>query len=167
MNNHLNIHWIETEITSFIFPILSIIFPFISFLSDKVQSTAPIFFSHPNKTTEQESQGRILFQDETFKKSLEQCPVFRYPCQGVQVVSIRWRSYVIIGLVAPAIRRRSYFIIRFVAPAISPNKSKRLHTCMLVFIQTLQRILCVGAIISHVSFLDLFGPIAGVTNPIM
>ena len=37
---------------------------------------------------------------------------------------------------------------------------------MLFFIQTLSRILCAGAI-SPVSFLDLFGPIAGVTNPIM
>ena len=35
-----------------------------------------------------------------------------------------------------------------------------------VFIQTLPRILCVGDI-SRVSFLDLFGPIAGATNPIM
>ena len=32
-------------------------------------------------------------------------------------------------------------------------------------IQTLPRILCAGAI-SHVSFLDLFGPIAGAINPI-
>ena len=38
--------------------------------------------------------------------------------------------------------------------------------CMLFFIQTLPRILCVGAI-SRVSFLDLFGPIAGAINPIM
>ena len=38
--------------------------------------------------------------------------------------------------------------------------------CMLFFIQTLPRILCVGDI-SRVSFLDLFGPIAGATNPIM
>ena len=38
--------------------------------------------------------------------------------------------------------------------------------CMLFFIQTLPRILCTGAI-SRVSFLNLFGPIAGVTNPIM
>ena len=37
---------------------------------------------------------------------------------------------------------------------------------MLFFIQTLPRILCAGAI-SHVNFLDLFGPIAWVTNPIM
>ena len=35
-----------------------------------------------------------------------------------------------------------------------------------VFIQTLQRILCAGAI-SRVSFKDLFGPIAGAINPIM
>ena len=33
-------------------------------------------------------------------------------------------------------------------------------TCMLFFIQTLPRILCAGAV-SRVSFLDLFGPIAG------
>ena len=38
--------------------------------------------------------------------------------------------------------------------------------CILFFIQTLPRILCVGAI-SGVSFLDLFGPIAGAINPIM
>ena len=38
--------------------------------------------------------------------------------------------------------------------------------CMLFFIQTLPRMLCVGDI-SRVSFLDLFGPIAGATNPIM
>ena len=37
---------------------------------------------------------------------------------------------------------------------------------MLFFIQILPRILYAGAI-SHVSFLDLFGPIAGITNPIM
>ena len=39
-------------------------------------------------------------------------------------------------------------------------------SCMLVFIQTLPRISFAGAL-SRVSFLDLFGPIAGVTNPIM
>ena len=38
--------------------------------------------------------------------------------------------------------------------------------CMLFFIQTLLRILCASAI-SRVSFLDLFGPIAGAINPIM
>ena len=38
--------------------------------------------------------------------------------------------------------------------------------CMLFFIQTLPRILCNGAI-SRESFFDLFGPIAGVINPIM
>ena len=38
--------------------------------------------------------------------------------------------------------------------------------CMLFFIQTLPCILCVSAI-SRASFLDLFGPIAGVTNLIM
>ena len=38
--------------------------------------------------------------------------------------------------------------------------------CMLCFIQTLPRLLCAGPLIS-VNFLDLFGPIAGVTNPIM
>ena len=38
--------------------------------------------------------------------------------------------------------------------------------CTLFFIQTLPRILCAGAI-SRVSFLDLFGPIAGVINPIL
>ena len=38
--------------------------------------------------------------------------------------------------------------------------------CMLFFIQTLPHILCVNAI-SCVSFLDLFGPIAGTINPIM
>ena len=37
---------------------------------------------------------------------------------------------------------------------------------MLFFIQTLPRVLCVGDI-SRVTFLDLFGPIAGATNPIM
>ena len=37
---------------------------------------------------------------------------------------------------------------------------------MLFFIQTLPRILCACAI-SHVSFLDLFGPIAGTINPII
>ena len=37
---------------------------------------------------------------------------------------------------------------------------------MLFFIQTLLRILCTGAI-SRVSFLNLFGPIAEVTDPIM
>ena len=36
---------------------------------------------------------------------------------------------------------------------------------MLFFIQTLPGILCAGTI-SHVSFLDLFEPIAGATNPI-
>ena len=39
-------------------------------------------------------------------------------------------------------------------------------SCMLVFFQTLPRISFAGAI-SRVSFLDLFGPIAEVTNPIM
>ena len=39
-------------------------------------------------------------------------------------------------------------------------------SCMLLFIQTLPRILCTGAI-SPVSFFDLFGPIAGIINPIM
>ena len=38
--------------------------------------------------------------------------------------------------------------------------------CMVFFIQTLPRILCAGAI-SHVSFFDLFGPIAEAINPIM
>ena len=38
--------------------------------------------------------------------------------------------------------------------------------CMLFFIQTLLHILCTGAIISPVCFLDLFGPIAEATNPI-
>ena len=42
----------------------------------------------------------------------------------------------------------------------------RVKPCMLFFIQTLPRILCTDAI-SHVSFFDLFGPIAVVTNPIM
>ena len=37
---------------------------------------------------------------------------------------------------------------------------------MLFFIQTLPRILCAGAI-SRVSFLDLFGPIAGAINHVM
>ena len=37
--------------------------------------------------------------------------------------------------------------------------------CMLFSIQTLSRLLCASAI-SCVSFLDLFGPITGVTNPI-
>ena len=95
------------------------------------------------------------------------------------------------------IRRRSNYIIGFIAPAIGPNKSKKLtrliapahnirgkvwmknnihvftddnclsvKPCMLFFIQTLPRILCAGAI-SQVSFLDLFGPIAGAINPIM
>ena len=38
--------------------------------------------------------------------------------------------------------------------------------CLLFFIQTLPRILCASAM-SRVSFLDLFGPIAGAKNPIM
>ena len=97
----------------------------------------------------------------------------------------------------PPIRRRSDYIIGFVTPAIGPNKSKKptrpivpthnlrgkvwmedstqgftnsnllsVKPCMLFFIQTLPRVLCTGAI-SSVSFLNLFGPIAGVTNPIM
>ena len=37
--------------------------------------------------------------------------------------------------------------------------------CMLFFIQTLPRILCAGAI-SRVSFLELFGPIAGAMDPV-
>ena len=37
--------------------------------------------------------------------------------------------------------------------------------CMLFFIQTLPRILCAIAV-SRVSFIDLFGPIAGAINPI-
>ena len=37
---------------------------------------------------------------------------------------------------------------------------------MLFLIQTLPHILCASAV-SHVSFLDLFGPIAEVTNPII
>ena len=95
------------------------------------------------------------------------------------------------------IRQRSDYIMGFVTPAIGPDKSKKLtwliapvhnthgkvwmnhkmmaytdnkllsvKPCMVFFIQTLPRISCTDAI-SHVSFLDLFGPIAGVTNPIM
>ena len=60
MNSHLNTYWIETEITSFYFSIFNIMFSYISLLADKVQSTAPIFFSHPNKTTDQESQGKFI-----------------------------------------------------------------------------------------------------------
>ena len=86
---------------------------------------------------------------------------------------------------------------RIITPAIGPNKSRKLtrliapahnirgkvwmknnvhgytadnslsvKPCMLFFIQTLPRILCAGTI-SRVSFLDLFGPIAGAINPIM
>ena len=95
------------------------------------------------------------------------------------------------------IRRRSDYIIGFITPAIGPNKSRKrtrliapghnirgkvwmknnihgftdrqlssVKPSMLFFIQTLPRLLCVGAI-SRVSFLDLFGPIAGVLNPVM
>ena len=93
------------------------------------------------------------------------------------------------------IRRRSDYIIGFITPVIGPNKSKKLtrpivpthnlcgkvrmedsthgftdmlsvKPCMLFFIQTLPRILCTGAL-SRVSFLNLFGSIAGVTNHIM
>ena len=46
------------------------------------------------------------------------------------------------------------------------NKLTSVKPCVLFFIQTLPHILCTGAI-SRVSFLDLFGPIAGVTDPIM
>ena len=46
------------------------------------------------------------------------------------------------------------------------NKLLSVKPCMLFFIQTLPRILCAGAV-SRVSFLDLFGPIAGVINPLM
>ena len=95
------------------------------------------------------------------------------------------------------IRRRSDYVIGFIAPAIGPNKSRKLtrfmapahnirgkvwmknnihgftndnclsvKSCVLFFIQTLPRILCSGAI-SYVSFLDLFGPIAGAIYPII
>ena len=95
------------------------------------------------------------------------------------------------------IRRRSNYIIGSVTQAIGPNKSKKLtrlispvHNIrgkvwmksnihgftdnkllcvkpwMLFFIQTFPLILCAGAM-SRVSFLDLFGPIAGAINPIM
>ena len=50
--------------------------------------------------------------------------------------------------------------------AFTDNILLSVKPCMLCFIQTLPRVLCIGAI-SRVSFLDLFGPIAGVTNPIM
>ena len=46
------------------------------------------------------------------------------------------------------------------------KKLLSVKSSMLFFIQTLPRILCACAI-SRVTFLDLFGPIAGVTNPIM
>ena len=51
----------------------------------------------------------------------------------------------------------------------SQTDSSSVEPCILFFIQTLPRMLsrlCVGAI-SRVSFLDLFGPIAGAINPIM
>ena len=96
-----------------------------------------------------------------------------------------------------SIRRRSDYIIEIIAPAIGPNKSRNLtqlivpahnirskvwmknnghgftddnylsvKPCMPFSIQTLPRKLCAGAI-SHVSFLDLFEPVAGTINPIM
>ena len=95
------------------------------------------------------------------------------------------------------IRRRSDYITGFITPAIGPNKSKKptrlialahnkgskvwmknnihgftvdnclsVKPCMLFFIQTLLHILCAGTI-SHVSFFDLFGLIAGAINPII
>ena len=39
------------------------------------------------------------------------------------------------------------------------------HCMLFLLIQTLPHICCAGTV-SHVSFLDLFGPIAGATNPI-
>ena len=115
--------------------------------------------------------------------SQRNCSLWRQATQGLQ-----WLQ---------SIRRRSDYIIGFVTPAIGPNKSKKLtrlialahntrgkvwmknsihgftennllsvKPCILCFIRTLPRVLRTGAI-SHVSFLDLFGPIAGVTNPIM
>ena len=46
------------------------------------------------------------------------------------------------------------------------NNLLSVKPCMLFFIHNLPRILCAGTI-SLVSFLDLFWPITGVTNPIM
>ena len=46
------------------------------------------------------------------------------------------------------------------------NKLLSVKPCMLFFIQTLSLVLCAGAV-RGMSFLDLFGPIAGVTNLIM
>ena len=47
-----------------------------------------------------------------------------------------------------------------------PLVTLSVKSCMLFFIQTLPLILCVSDI-CRVSFLDLFGLIAGATNPIM
>ena len=95
---------------------------------------------------------------------------------------IRWRSDYIIGFVTPVIGpNKSKKLTRLIAPEhnirgkvwmknsmhdFTDNNLLSVKSCTLFFIQTLPRILCAGAI-SRVGFLDLFGPITGVTNPIM
>ena len=94
------------------------------------------------------------------------------------------RSDYIIGFITPAISpNKLKKLTRLIVPAqnirskiwmkniymASQTVTVCLTVCeaiMLFFIQTLPRLLCAGAI-SHVSFLGLFGPIAGVINPIM
>ena len=96
---------------------------------------------------------------------------------------IRRRSDYIIGFIALAIGpNKSKKLTRLIAPVhnisgkvwmknnihgFSDRELDRLCSHVtLFFIQTLPRILCVGAI-NRVSFFDLFGPIAGAINPIM
>ena len=97
--------------------------------------------------------------------------------------SIRRRSDYIIGFIAPAIvqtnPRNSHGLKRRHTICTRQSLNEKQHTllitddnclsvkpCMLLFIQILPRILYAGAI-SRVSFLDLFGLIAGVIDPIM
>ena len=49
---------------------------------------------------------------------------------------------------------------------LTDNNSLYVKPCMLPFFQTLPHILCAGTI-SRVSFLNLFGSLAGVSNPII
>ena len=100
-------------------------------------------------------------------------------------LSIRQRSDYIIGFITPAIGpNKSKKLTRPIVPThnlrgkVWMEDSTQLHMAsqtinllsvkpgMLFFNQTLPHILCTGSI-SRVSFLSLFGPIAGVTNPIM
>ena len=100
-------------------------------------------------------------------------------------VAIRRRSDYIIGFVTPAIGpNKLKKLTRLIAPVhnirgkVWMKNNIGLHgftdnklivcelPCVLSSIQTLPRRLCVGTI-GRVSFLDLFGPIAGVINPIM